>query len=491
MRFLLLTILVLLLGLFANAYATSSTVFTPFDLSLSDNDFTTSGPNHEILIINKNQTATINILISNKDSTPHQISLEIPYHENLSNVLESFSFDTSTITVLPNSQENVLMHLKTKPNTDVGFSSIQILAKSDSFGMKGKSFFLVIGDKNNVTENDLEFVDHSLREAFPGPAFSGLYLPSGSFEQPNDANPSDKLGIPKYIPKGYSFQGFTNGFSGLVYAPVKITNTTEAADFSRSGGLYVGYEGTNSNFNLDEWMSGYVGQNEAEEILVNGLSGTLTQQEERVTTEGYKYKFPAQIVLFDESSEVYLSGNMPVGELLKVAESIAMPDSEESETMGKNNGTKSSQEEKDKIQKEFGKLSPLKQFKSGTDPYFVNCRQDLELIIKLKDNTPACVKSTSLERLLKQGWIYAHDNNGKYQREEDLQNTVNIEPLNHFPNIDHRELTVTIDENNFPDYALLVTIQDKVIQEKPHETIMFQKIGIESEIGRASCRERV
>ncbi|HSB57649.1 MAG TPA: hypothetical protein VLD38_07565, partial [Nitrosopumilaceae archaeon] len=59
-------------------------------------------------------------------------------------------------------------------------------------------------------------------------------------------------------------------------------------------------------------------------------------------------------------------------------------------------------------------LSPLKQFKSGTDPYFVTCREKLELIIKSRDNSPACVKPTSLERLLKQGWIYAHDNNGKY-----------------------------------------------------------------------------
>jgi hypothetical protein len=58
--------------------------------------------------------------------------------------------------------------------------------------------------------------------------------------------------------------------------------------------------------------------------------------------------------------------------------------------------------------------SPLKQFKSGTDPYFVICNQNLQLVIKSSDNSPACVRSSSIERLLKQGWVDAYDNNGKY-----------------------------------------------------------------------------
>lgn len=58
--------------------------------------------------------------------------------------------------------------------------------------------------------------------------------------------------------------------------------------------------------------------------------------------------------------------------------------------------------------------SPLKQFKSGTDPYFVICNQNLQLVIKSSDNSPACVRPSSIERLLKQGWVNAYDNNGKY-----------------------------------------------------------------------------
>ena len=58
--------------------------------------------------------------------------------------------------------------------------------------------------------------------------------------------------------------------------------------------------------------------------------------------------------------------------------------------------------------------SPLKQFKSGTVPYFVICNRNLQLVIKSSDNSPACVRSSSIERLLKQGWVNAYDNNGKY-----------------------------------------------------------------------------
>lgn len=49
-------------------------------------------------------------------------------------------------------------------------------------------------------------------------------------------------------------------------------------------------------------------------------------------------------------------------------------------------------------------LSPLKQFKSGIAANNVTCKQDLQLVIKSKDNFPACVKDTSIGRLVRQGW---------------------------------------------------------------------------------------
>src|SRR5438094_4269329 len=48
--------------------------------------------------------------------------------------------------------------------------------------------------------------------------------------------------------------------------------------------------------------------------------------------------------------------------------------------------------------------SPLKQFKSGTSAKDVKCNQDLVLVIKKSDNSPACVKPDTAQKLVERGW---------------------------------------------------------------------------------------
>jgi len=55
--------------------------------------------------------------------------------------------------------------------------------------------------------------------------------------------------------------------------------------------------------------------------------------------------------------------------------------------------------------------SPLQQFKSGIAAKDVKCNEGLELLMKSHDNMPACVKSTSIQRLLGQGWINPYNFN--------------------------------------------------------------------------------
>ena len=57
--------------------------------------------------------------------------------------------------------------------------------------------------------------------------------------------------------------------------------------------------------------------------------------------------------------------------------------------------------------------TPLKQFKSGIAAKDVKCNEGLELLMKSHDNMPACVKSTSIQRLLGQGWINPYNFNGE------------------------------------------------------------------------------
>ena len=50
-------------------------------------------------------------------------------------------------------------------------------------------------------------------------------------------------------------------------------------------------------------------------------------------------------------------------------------------------------------------VSPLKQFQSGTPISNIQCAQDLSLVIKAEDKTPACIDQDSISKLILRGWM--------------------------------------------------------------------------------------
>jgi glucose/arabinose dehydrogenase len=50
-------------------------------------------------------------------------------------------------------------------------------------------------------------------------------------------------------------------------------------------------------------------------------------------------------------------------------------------------------------------LAPLKQLKAGIEPRNIKCSGDYVLIFKQKDDSPACVKLTTAEKLVQRGWV--------------------------------------------------------------------------------------
>ena len=53
--------------------------------------------------------------------------------------------------------------------------------------------------------------------------------------------------------------------------------------------------------------------------------------------------------------------------------------------------------------------SPADQLSKGIDPHEVQCKEDFELVFKSTDFTPACVKFTSVPKLIERGWASEHD----------------------------------------------------------------------------------
>ena len=47
---------------------------------------------------------------------------------------------------------------------------------------------------------------------------------------------------------------------------------------------------------------------------------------------------------------------------------------------------------------------PLKQIQEGTEPSNVTCTEGLELVMKLSNGQPACIKPSSIEKLIQRGW---------------------------------------------------------------------------------------
>ena len=48
--------------------------------------------------------------------------------------------------------------------------------------------------------------------------------------------------------------------------------------------------------------------------------------------------------------------------------------------------------------------SPLEQYNAGISANMVVCQENLQLVIKTRDNSPACVKPGTIDILLERGW---------------------------------------------------------------------------------------
>ena len=53
--------------------------------------------------------------------------------------------------------------------------------------------------------------------------------------------------------------------------------------------------------------------------------------------------------------------------------------------------------------------SPREQFSKGIDPHDVKCKENFEIVFKNSDFSPACVKSTSVQKLIERNWASDHD----------------------------------------------------------------------------------
>lgn len=299
-----------------NSTMPQSVMLTPFDISFLKNDFNRTGVSHPILVLKPNQTSDIHVIIYNNDNKTHQVYLQVP-KENLENFVSSYSFDSSLLTIYPHSSNETVLHITAAGINDTQTGLVSVLAQDKSFGMKSKGFYLAIG--NDIPDSRLDWIDQSLREAMPGPAFPNIH----ALDSKQNQIEGNVFGMPTYLPSGYKLQGISDQSPGplLVYSPALVTSNTTGLSFMHSGGITVYYQTNEPSFVLFKWMPAYIGQNEAQQVSVNGITGVAIEQQKR-QTDNIQFMSPSRVILFKGTSQIDINGDISLDELLKMASSV-------------------------------------------------------------------------------------------------------------------------------------------------------------------------
>ena len=115
------------------------------------------------------------------------------------------------------------------------------------------------------------------------------------------------------------------------------------------------------------------------------LLGKYTNQRQTMSYETYPYEINQRVLLYIQ--EIH---NIPGYELIiSAANSRVIPEEFSSE---------------DGMSRFEYNTSPLKQFKSGISMDKIQCRDNLQLILKTSNNSPTCVKPETKTKLLERGW---------------------------------------------------------------------------------------
>lgn len=306
------------------AFAESQEVqLTQFDMYLSEPDFTTQGPNHNILVLNRGNSTEINVYVKNNDDIPHKIRFYSPTYSS-SSTFSRFEFKPQEILVLPDKINSTKLYMTVSNQTDTHSTFVTFLGQSDIFGMKGLGFYVVVND------DFVQWTDYSLRAGLPGSAFP--HLATEISEKDAEKLIKNGLGAPKHLPDGYQFRGVVNGEDSqlFVYSKSPISSQTESTEFWKDDGMTIFYSVDGPNVNNTKSLPFKIAQDEGQQVSINGFSGMVTEQTSRTVMESdFTYKVPADLYFFndDEKFSISIRANLPLDEIVKIAASIPRLDS--------------------------------------------------------------------------------------------------------------------------------------------------------------------
>lgn len=126
-----------------------------------------------------------------------------------------------------------------------------------------------------------------------------------------------------------------------------------------------------------------------------------------------------------------------------------------------------SMDEKPAMKMDSDMMSPVMQIAHGVLPNHVQCKENMQLVFKSSNNMPACVKSTSAQRLIQIGWA-------KPSGMMNQENPIHKLELNAVEE-DEKYMWSNTDGNN-PDLTLVANTQNTIQIKNPtdakHELVI-------------------
>lgn len=284
---------------FAILPAYGTITLTPFDLNVSSDNFFEHTPSMDYLILKPGDSQQLVIELTNNDSKPHTINLQMSRDE-IHHQDRSFVFEPNQLYVQPGDSVTSILTVGANDDADPGTTKLHtLIAQSTSFGTKSFAFFVEVSE--TITPPDPD----PFRRGSPGSMFPSTTNFELSEKEVLEKIPSSiKMSV---MTDEYFFQGTygTEPFLHLIYSKQDVTHDTRELEFWDNGGLLITLNEKDEYHTYDDHLQ-FLNLNE-QQIQVNGQDGILSSH---------------RVTLFLDDMQLKIESITDQEQLLQIAESM-------------------------------------------------------------------------------------------------------------------------------------------------------------------------
>jgi hypothetical protein len=129
---------------------------------------------------------------------------------------------------------------------------------------------------------------------------------------------------PAYLPEGYSVQVLNADemikVSTILASKKPVTSQTSVDEFFESQGILIFTEENPQGFDDEIWLSGWVEDNDAQIVSINGIKGAVHGIVTGTSFSGEIVSAPAELVFIRDNVLFEIRAMLPVDELIRIAE---------------------------------------------------------------------------------------------------------------------------------------------------------------------------